>query len=216
MKISWKWGQPILCGLPTDCVFGSFVAGLGQWVPCCERKACLILSFLPLTTPSVRAAVSSRRTPFCFRQSTWAWGTGRGGVVSEMGALQENRPLPRVGGAHLVHDKNAGDLGELGQTLEHLRAELAPSPLVRDIHENHHWKLAGWGGGQDMTTLPAYPHPRTSNGMGSGQPPPPKLPRTRGRDCINWASDSHPEPNPDQQIPCSSMDLPTKRAPDGA
>lgn len=81
-------------------------------------------------------------------------------MVSEMGALQESRLLPRVGGAHLVHDKNAGDLGELGQTLEHLRAELAPSPLVRDIHENHHWKLAGWGGGQDMTTLPAYPPPK--------------------------------------------------------
>lgn len=54
----------------------------------------------------------------------------------------QSRPLPQVGGAHLVHDKDAGDLGELGQALEHLGTELVPSPLVRDIHKNHNWKLA--------------------------------------------------------------------------
>lgn len=63
--------------------------------------------------------------------------------VSEIGVLEESRFLPRVGGAHLVHDKDAGDLGELSQALEHLRAELLPSPLVRDIHKNHNWKLVG-------------------------------------------------------------------------
>lgn len=64
-------------------------------------------------------------------------------VVSETGILEGSRFLLRVGGAHLVHDKDAGDLGELGQALEHLGAELLPSPLVRDIHKNHNWKLAG-------------------------------------------------------------------------
>lgn len=54
-----------------------------------------------------------------------------------MGALKENRPLPQIGGAHLVQDKNAGNLGKLGQALEHLGAELVPSPLVRDIHKYH-------------------------------------------------------------------------------
>lgn len=66
-----------------------------------------------------------------------------------------------------------------------------------------------------MTTL-FLNSPRTSNGMGSGQPPPPKLSGIRGHDSVNWASDSHLEPNPDQQTPCSSTDLPTKRAPGGA
>lgn len=68
---------------------------------------------------------------------------GRQCVVSEIGVLEESRFLPWIGGAHLVHDKDAWDLGELGQALEHLGAELVPSPLVRDIHKNHNWKLAG-------------------------------------------------------------------------
>lgn len=58
-------------------------------------------------------------------------------VVSKMGALKENKPLPQICGAHLVHDKDAGNLGELGQALEHMGAELIPSPLVRDIDKNH-------------------------------------------------------------------------------
>lgn len=55
---------------------------------------------------------------------------GRGCVVSEMGTTKESGLLLQVGGAHLVHDKDARDLGELGQALEHLGAELVPSPLV--------------------------------------------------------------------------------------
>ena len=51
-------------------------------------------------------------------------------MVSEMGTMEERRLLIQVGGAHLVHDKDARDLGELGQALEHLGAELIPSPLV--------------------------------------------------------------------------------------
>lgn len=51
-------------------------------------------------------------------------------MVSEMGPTEESRPLHQVGGAHLVHDKDARDLRELSQALEHLRAELVPSPLV--------------------------------------------------------------------------------------
>lgn len=47
-----------------------------------------------------------------------------------MGTVEESRSHSQVGGAHLVHDKDAGDLRELGQALEHLRAELVPSPLV--------------------------------------------------------------------------------------
>lgn len=85
----------------------------------------------------------SRRTDFCFKQSTWVWEMGRGCVVSQMGVLKENRPLSQIGGAHLVQDKDAGSLGILGQALEHLGAELVPSPLVRDIHKYHNWKLAG-------------------------------------------------------------------------
>lgn len=169
MKISRKWGHPVLRGPPTDCVFGSLAAGLWHWMPGCERKACLILSFLPLTTPSVRAAVSSRRTDFCFRQSTWVWGMGTGYVVREMGALKKNKPFPQRGGTHLVHDKDAGDLGELGQALEHLGAELVPSPLVRDIHKNHNWKLVGWGKRQRYDHSSPHP-PRTSNGWALANP----------------------------------------------
>lgn len=214
MKISWKWGQPILRGPLTDCVFGSLAAGLGQLMPGCDRKACLILSFLPLTTPSVRAAVSSRRTDFCFRQSTWAWGMSRGCVVSKVGALKENKPLPQIWGAHLVHDKDAGDLGELGQALEHLGAELVLSPLVRDIHKNHNWKKLEGGENKDMTTLFLTPQELPMHEL--WPTPSPKLSGMRSHNSENWASDSHLKPNPDQQIPCSSTDLPTKRPPDCA
>lgn len=104
-------------------------------------------------------------------------------------------------------------MGELGQALEHLRAELVPSPLVRDIHKNHNWKMGGRGRQRDAHSFPIPPN---FQGMGSGQPHPPKLPGMRDHDHVNWASDAHPEPNPDQQIPCSSTDLPTKRAPNDA
>lgn len=93
-------------------------------------------------------------------------------VVSKVEAWKENKRLHQICGAHLVHDKDAGDLGELGQALEHFGAELVPSPLVRDIHKDYDWKkLEGWG---EQRYDHSFPHPpKNFQGMSSGQAPPP-------------------------------------------
>jgi hypothetical protein len=60
-----------------------------------------------------------------------------------MAALEGSRLFPQVNSAYLVQDKDTGDLGELGQTLEQLGTELVPSPLIWDIHKNYNCKMAG-------------------------------------------------------------------------